>query len=280
MKGKVICTDLDGTLFFPKKRVFMMTKKNRRFLQKFVDNGGRLAIVSGRNRYFAEKLQKNLKRRVDVLGCNSSFIEVDGKTIREVSMDNQKLFNFIQDMKKDFPVTGFLLMSKNHNLVAVKKDFWWFHNIGYHIYFWSEGVYREPFIQNDDVFLKEVTTGQVFKLMLFFGVTKKAKQKAMLANKELRKRYPDFEFSWCGELIEVTAKGCSKAEGIKIYLDYHKINSDNVMVVGDSGNDISMFQAFENSFCMEHAPLTISKYANNVIRSVDELALYLENKGE
>ena len=80
MKGKVICTDLDGTLFFPKKRVFMMTKKNRRFLQKFVDNGGRLAIVSGRNRYFAEKLQKNLKRRVDVLGCNSSFIEADGKS--------------------------------------------------------------------------------------------------------------------------------------------------------------------------------------------------------
>lgn len=278
MKGKVIATDLDGTLFYPKKRVFMMSKNNRKFLQNFVDNGGRLAIVSGRNRFFAEKLQKNLKRRVDVLGCNSSFIEVDGKVIRDVHMDNEKLLNFIKEVKKDFPVTGFLLMSKNYNLVAVQKDFWWFHNIGYHIYFWSEGTYREPFVQSDDVFLKEVTTGEVYKLMLFFGITKKAKQKAMLANKELRKKYPDFEFSWCGELIEVTAKGCSKAEGIKIYLDYLKINSDNVMVVGDSGNDISMFQAFENSFCMEHSPLTISKYANYVIRSVDELALYLEGE--
>ena len=85
---KLVAIDLDGTLFFPKKRVFMMTKKNRRFLQKFVDNGGRLAIVSGSNRYFAEKLQKNLKRRVDVLGCNSSFIEVDGKTLSASSKRN------------------------------------------------------------------------------------------------------------------------------------------------------------------------------------------------
>ena len=48
--GKVIATDLDGTLFYPKRRVRMIKSKSLKFLRRHIDNGGRLVLVSGRKR--------------------------------------------------------------------------------------------------------------------------------------------------------------------------------------------------------------------------------------
>lgn len=279
-KGKVICTDLDGTLFFPKKRIRMLTTANKIFLRRFIDSGGRLAIVSGRNKNFSEKVIAKLKRKADILGCNSAFIVADGKQIKDEPMDNQKLIEVLDDIKKRFKVTGIFLMCKDYNMIVPKRGFWWFHRFGYFIYHIIEGTYKEKTINSDKVLKSELEKGSVYKVMLFFGISKKSKMVSMQANKEMQKLYPDFEFSWCGELIEVNKKGCTKAQGIKQYLDYLKIKHDNVMVVGDSGNDISMFRDFKNSFCMSHAPLHVSKYANHVIDRVSELEKYIDDNKE
>ena len=53
---KLIATDLDGTLFYPKKRSHMVTKENRAFIHRFVGDGGRILLVTGRNAYFGEKV--------------------------------------------------------------------------------------------------------------------------------------------------------------------------------------------------------------------------------
>ena len=80
-------------------------------------------------------------------------------------------------------------------------------------------------------------------------------------------------------MIEFTPTNCSKAEGLKYYANYHKINAEDIFVVGDSGNDISMFTEFhENSFCMAQAPLSVSKYAKNQIRNFWELEKFIERK--
>ena len=49
MGFKLIATDLDGTLFYPKKRIKMISKKNLRFLRDRIDKENHIVIVSGRN---------------------------------------------------------------------------------------------------------------------------------------------------------------------------------------------------------------------------------------
>ena len=49
-----------------------------------------------------------------------------------------------------------------------------------------------------------------------------------------------------------------------------------MLVVGDSGNDISMFEAYQkNSFCMEHSPDAVKKHAAHVVKRFYDLEKYL-----
>jgi len=279
-KGKVIATDLDGTLFFPKRRIRMLSSRNKKFLRRFIDDGGKVLIVSGRNKYYLNKLQKRLKRKIDVAGCNSAFLIIDGKEIDNKPLDNIKAIEVVNYVMDKFKFAGIFSMSEDYNMITPTTGFDPIHRIGYIFYQWAQMVYREPCVRDTKKLIEEVKNGKLYKLMIFFGVSNKSKIRCREANRELREKFPDLEFSWCGELIEVTAKGCSKADGIKQYLDYLKIKHDNVMVVGDSGNDISMFKEFKNSFCMSHAPVHISKYASHIINSVDELEQYFVDTKE
>ena len=54
------------------------------------------------------------------------------------------------------------------------------------------------------------------------------------------------------------------------------IDMDEVIVVGDSGNDIPMLDAFKNSFAMKSAPSYVREHASGEINYVYELEDYLK----
>ena len=97
-KGKVIATDLDGTLFYPKKRLRMINTNNKLFLRKFIDEGGKVVLVSGRNLRYLEKVKRKLNRPVDAIGCNGAFIKVNDDFIKKSYMNNLKLVKALNDM--------------------------------------------------------------------------------------------------------------------------------------------------------------------------------------
>ena len=54
------------------------------------------------------------------------------------------------------------------------------------------------------------------------------------------------------------------------------IPKENVSVIGDSGNDAPMFEAFyENSYCMAHSHRLVKQKAKHVVSSVADLEAYL-----
>jgi len=274
--SKVIATDLDGTLFYPRKRVRMISADNRVFIEKFMDDGGKILLVSGRNRYFGEKVADNLKRSVDVVGCNGAFVLSNGALIKESFFEKETLKKIINEATREYRLPMILLFTKHRNLVIPRTGVGWLKGLLYTAYEFFQGTYREPVVRSDKVFYEELEGGEVYKAMLFFGITGGAKVKAREANKLLRLRYPDAEFSWVEQCIEITPKGASKSEGIAFYLDYNHLSRDNVLVIGDSGNDISMFEAFkERSFCMEHSPSEVKKHASHVIKRFYDLDDYI-----
>lgn len=275
---KIIATDLDGTLFYPKRRMTMISSKNLKFVQDYIDQGGKVIIVSGRNHYFTAKVVERINRPVDIIGCNSAFIFSDGKKIREEFLPTERIKEIMDEINHDFDPAGYFLMSKNHNLVTYDRHRNFIYNIALRLYYLSQGIYREPFVNSEFIFNEEVDNGVVHKIMMFFGISLKAIKKAKEVNKKLREKYSEIETSWVQSFIEITPKGCNKAEGLNYYLNHLQRNKDDLVVVGDSGNDISMFQAFENSFCMKHAPQSVQKYAKNIIRHFHDLGTFLKKE--
>ena len=122
-KGKVIATDLDGTLFYPKKRLRMINTDNKLFLRKFIDQGGRVVLVSGRNLRYLEKVKRKLKRPVDAIGCNGAFIKVDNQFIKKSPMNNLRLLKVLNDMNKRFKIGGIFLMCDEYNFIVPKNTY-------------------------------------------------------------------------------------------------------------------------------------------------------------
>ena len=269
---EVLATDLDGTLFYPKKRLTLIAKKNLALLKKMHERGGRVVLVTSRSEVFLKKLDERLGFPVDVIGTDGTFVRIDGNVVRNVVFDPEPFRAFVADIRKEYDPGLLLLTTRQHPIVMTKTRVSKFTNFVYFIYELSQGAYRDSYIRSDQFFYSEIQKGQVSKLMVLIGLTKKKQKQAEKICEDLKAKYPDYEFAWLNQFIEITPKGCSKASGLAFYLDYLGINHDNVVVVGDSGNDVPMFEAFhENSYCMKHSPASVRAKAKHTIPHVYDL---------
>lgn len=269
---KVLVTDLDGTLFYPKKPRKLICQKNKELAKDFVAQGGRVVVATSRTEAIKGKIQERLGVPFDFIGADGTIIEIDGKKVRDEVFLIEESKTMLSELRQKYDPGLILLATRNYPNVMTRTRVSHFTNFLYFAYEAFQGIYREPFVRSDAVFYSELNKGDVHKLMALIGLTKKKQLLAEKITVELAERYPDFEFSWLNQFIEITPKGCSKASAVSFYLDYLGINHDNVLVVGDSGNDVGMFEAFyENSYCMAHAKDSVKSKAAHVVPHVYDL---------
>lgn len=276
---KVIATDLDGTLFYPKKRIKMISPKSVKYIRKFIDEGNRVVLVSGRNLAYCLKVKKKLNRNIDFLGCNSTFAYIDGSVVKESYFDNEEIIRILKEIEEENDLLAVMIMTREGNF-APRSGHGFFYKVGYKMWCLMQGTLNEVFIIDDKKYEEAFKQGHIYKVMLMFGLSKKQIERAKEVNKILREKYKgQVEASWSDQVIELSPHGCNKAEGLKYYSDYLKINHDDVYVVGDSGNDISMFKEFhQNSFCMSRSRLSVSKHARHVIKHFWEIEKYIDER--
>ncbi|HKM11159.1 MAG TPA: HAD-IIB family hydrolase [Bacilli bacterium] len=276
MKRLLLAADLDGTLFYPKRFRSMISKRNLKFLRAFIDAGNRFVAITGRSDRYMQKMKKVIQRPFDFIGCNSAVIVADNKYVSESFLP--KVINqVIDDLNDLFDVRGLLLLGENSPIIVTGPERGWLAIKGMEIFYKSQGAYSEDFVVDHHHFYRMINEGKAYKLMVFFGYSKKKKEYASKVNSYLREHYPDIESAWSGSVVEITAKNISKGNGLHAYSQYLNIAPDDIIVVGDSGNDISMFKAFPNhSFVMKHASQKIKKYAKQQIKYVYQLAGYIQ----
>lgn len=273
---KLIATDLDGTFFYPKRKIGMIPRRSLKFVRQFIADGGKILLVTGRSHFFTIHVEEKVGANLDVIGMNGAYMLIDGEVYEEHFLSSI-VTSLVDDVNDKFKVKGMMLLSKRYPLLIDGPDMTMFRKYFYRFYYWSQGVYAEDYLVSHSLFQNELRGNNVYKIMFYFGLTKKGNDRASEVNKYIRAHYGDsLEASWTGGFIEITPKGTNKANGIKKYLKLKGINEDEVVVVGDSGNDISMFNAFyERSFCMGHASKKVKKYAKHIIRRFHDLQAYL-----
>src|SRR5699024_3691247 len=72
------------------------------------------------------------------------------------------------------------------------------------------------------------------------------------------------------QFVDVVPKGCSKGNGVKQVCEMMNISMDNVYTIGDSFNDVSMFNITKNSFSFPNVEEKLKEHVNFIVDSVSE----------
>ena len=271
--AKLLAIDLDGTLFYPKRKRKCICKKNVLFLRKWIDEGNKVVLVTSRSTQFTQKLTGEIQRPVDFINCCSSQIIADGKMIYEQTMPNDKLKEVLKYIEETYDPIAFLMTSETHPcIIKYSRKVSRFYLLFYHLWHWFQFSYREPYIVDNNLFEKELNESKIYKIMTFIGLRKNKAKISKETNKDLREAFTEVESSWTAQVNELTPAGCNKGNGVERYCQLMNINSDDVYVVGDSGNDITMFNKYyEHSYCMKRGHPSARKYAKHIITRVYKL---------
>ena len=276
--AKILATDLDGTLFYPKDNIGMISKPNLFFIQSFIDNGGKVVLISGRSHSYIKKVINRIWRPCAGISDNGGCVYDGEKLVRSKAIPNDEANEIIEEIKNTYKIPGIFLMTENGLSIYLRyksKFIRWL----YKLYYKTTGIYAENLLSNEEDYYKELKEGKIFKIMIYFGLGKRKQNRAKQINTILRNVYDNVECNRSKNVIEITAKDCSKASSLLDLLSSMNASKDDVYVVGDSGNDISMFKVFQkNSFCMGHAPNAVKKYARYTIEKFEDLSRYISEK--
>ena len=280
--SKLLAVDLDGTLFYPRNFTRCISKKNVKFLRKWIDAGNRVVLISSRSYGFVKELEKEVERPIDFISSTGAQIVADGELKQDLYLNNEHLKSVLDDIVEKFQPLGFLASGKDKGHIIkvvnpVSKMIFWV----YHLWWFFQFKYREKYLIGNKEFDDFIANGKVCKIMVFYGLKKNKAKLSKEINKELRDKYNDIEVSWTAQVNEITPHNCNKSAGLHKYCELMNVAKEDVYVVGDSGNDISMFNDFhEHSFCMRHSYPSVKKYASHIISRVyklDKIVLKGEN---
>ena len=231
MDYKLICIDMDGTLLNDKKTI---SERNIKAIRLAHDRGVRIAVCTGRIFTSADYFS-------DLLGVKSPVIAANGAHIREKDRDEivYKASIGIEKCNK------LLSVFRQYDIYPhfYTNEMIFTENIEYSSHFYEETnktLSKDKQIKVvlvkdwDEVFEK-------YEAEIFKGIGVDADIEKIRKAKISLRDMNEFEVvSSHFDNFEVTAKGVSKGNAVKVLADYYRINSKQVICIGDSENDLSM----------------------------------------
>lgn len=236
---KVIATDLDGTLLKPKRKISLVEKENKNFVKNFY---GDIVLNSGRRATFCAKICNKLKIEHNFIALNGAIIVKNGNVIYRQSMKKTIVSNMLEFVDEYYDNYEFLIYDKYDKIICytpnkskAKKK--------YFKSFLKNGRLCEKIIVNNKLVKKYLTDNtDIYKVLIYFNDTEDM-------SNLLKEKYGEhFEFYVSGHSIEISPIGVSKGAALKYLIETTNVKPDEVFVVGDNYNDLSMFEMFSNSF--------------------------------
>lgn len=276
---KLLAVDLDGTLFYPKRSLTLMTRKNYRFLKDFISQGNEVVLATGRNSMMLPKLEKKLGCTLTLIGCNGGFIMRDGKILDSHPLQQERCAAMYVDLREEFQVMAWTAMdSGDKDYIYFKDGLGKFMKPLVKVYYFFKFKYCEHTVMRRDAFIEKIKAGEVYKIMSMYGVGRKAVHKALLATEPVREKYGDwFNVANSKTVLEITDKEASKGKALLKYAMDNGYSIDDVYCVGDSENDVSMFKLFPHSFAMDNAYDWVKEHATHVVRRVSDIRDYVDD---
>lgn len=264
--SKLLASDIDGTLLLNKK----IHHKSIENIDRFKNDGNLFILSTGRALCELDSIINEYKLDVDAyVLCNGAFI-----------LD--KSLNIIEDFKIDsdivYKISKYVLSTNNFTLSVLD---------GYKSYLIkSKSILKARNLFNLNS-LKKIYKMLINKssnlellnlnhlkdndlninIMSIYSLNDNVEKAENLKN-YLNDEFGEYITAYRNKyFVDVVFKGCSKATGIEKVCKNFNLADNNVYVIGDSWNDLSMFERYDNSYTFTYAEKTLQKKANKVIDS-------------
>lgn len=241
---KIIFFDIDGTIISEDENSFI-PESTVKAIRLAKENNCYVYINTGRTLCSIDQRVKDIGFDGYICGCGT-YISHQGKNIF-YNQTSDEICRFIENT----------IIKSNAIPVYEGKD-----ALYYDRKFENDKIlisFRSTFLKNNVPFFSTEENPD-FKFDKFVLWLENDKHKDFLIS-EISRYYTVIDRG--GGLLENVPVGFSKATGIKKILDILDIDINNAYVIGDSMNDLSMFQAVPNSIAMGQGK-AIHKYASYI----------------
>lgn len=273
---RVIASDLDGTLLYPKRRYTTLVHSgNKKFVRDFIRQGGRFVIASGRGVDFCKKIEKSLRVPCDIIAYNGGLIMSQGSIIEETFLPLpviKEIHEFIDQKKLKIIHT---LFPKNHPLVLKTWELTKSERFLTKLFKLKNGRYNEIMIHDNSLFQSILAdNNQIYKMSVLFQTHYRPQMLKLL--EELTEKFGHLvHLTMMKNNIEINPLGVSKGSKLMVLTHHLGISNEEVAVVGDDFNDISMFEHFPNSFGIKSGAKEAIQRASKIVKHVSRIKKHL-----
>ncbi len=227
---KLLASDYDGTLLLhPHKNDSIILAGDKEAISRFQKAGNIFGICTGRGLDGVVKWCEDIVFDFYIINSGALILNKDKKIIQANYLEKQLIEDILAAFDSHICATfvydgKMYVMNPNKDYPSHIQTVTSLHDFGH--YFEAFSLHFE-----DDI---EMATKIKDEIIGQFG-----KQIAVYQNIDN---------------IDMCAKGCSKGNGIKTIQQYYGLSDEDMHVIGDSWNDIPMFEVCENAFTFYHSP--------------------------
>lgn len=256
---KLLISDLDGTLYpksdFENKDQF---ENNVKAIQKWVNVGNKFAVATARGIHHHQVLSEKLGFYPDFIGANGA----------QVAYSSGKIINKTMSVDIFMDLCRFIKQEKiNASIATGIEDEWVWSSSDCYPMVDSE-IYQK--LLKD---IKIVDLDKIYseKTCVRIQVFTPPEQRDELKDKIISRNYPSIITTSDVDLIDLGPLNSSKGISIMELCQEYGVKSEDIIVIGDSENDVAMFEITKHSYCISHAAADVLEKANTVVKSVEEV---------
>ncbi|WP_138420756.1 HAD family hydrolase [Aquibacillus sediminis] len=263
---KLFATDLDGTLLkHGDNETIYILDEDKQAIQTVKDHGVEFGIATGRSEKDIVEILKTINQTGHRISQNGAFVyDIGDRLIHEEIFSKQ-------------------LSKEIYEKVAQETD--------YHFVTTADEIH---------VTAKSHATERLERLSYFkvtetpnlrdtFGETVFASKFSMHGETEdllqikqrLDQQFNDNIESYLSDrhCVDIQPKGVSKALGLKYLMETLQLKPEEIAVIGDSYNDVSMFELTPHSYAIDTADPEVQQQANKVVKHVHNAVADLKERG-
>lgn len=262
MSYKMVCIDMDGTLLNSQKK---LSEINKVALKKAYDKGVHIIICTGRNTNSAKYFSHLIGIKSAAIANNGAIVlDEDGEVLLfKETLNKEQCVKLLEIGRKYKATPNFHGIGKiylDSKLRKIVNDLFFNRKVP-EIYKIKNIYFKNGSKSWADLFSKEEE---------FFGkcIFTQSKSKLALIEKEVING--DFEITYSGKhCLEINNKGVNKGRAVKLLADHYNIKKEEIICIGDNGNDISMIEYAGLGVAMANGTEAVKEIADYVTDSND-----------
>jgi Cof subfamily protein (haloacid dehalogenase superfamily) len=270
---KVLFSDLDGTMLSKNHdgtEVFV-DKHHQQLLHQLISQGVKVVSVSGREVEFTQNyLNQQLGFNFDAIGSNGATITYQQQLVSYYPCQKSHLIEICEFLRHVEDINPFIL-EHDGTITMLHNDRFPFNEFREAVKHGNIAKVEEEISLMEK--LQDPNIPDPPKMCISTANYSQTKQWVQALNYQFSEYFDVFNSAL--RYIEVVAKGVNKGSGVMELCRLMNVELDEIAVVGDAENDISMLTLTPHSFAMAHGQSMVQEHAKHLAHDYSEVVQYI-----